>query len=324
MSEQRRPQYRKDPLLEKFGEEMNDSLRGLEDSLRRQVPEKAESPIFIVGLQRSGTTLLNQLLLANFDFFYPNNLLARFWKAPLVGTLLSNSLKDHLTPREGLTSDLGYTEGLGGAHEFGYFWKQFFPTGKIVSNESIRSRQDLYGRLRESVVGMSHLVDKPVLFKNIVQLALNLEGIHEVLPEALFVHISREPFFVCQSTYLSRLRLYEDDGGWFGIVPPEVGRAKELPPLEQVVWQVTRSSSILRGQVARLPSEQILEIRYEQLVADPGGLLNRAEEFFVRNRTDRKRSGAWRLGDRLESGNTPKVSDEMREDIERLLEQTDE
>src|SRR5438105_462788 len=57
------------------------------------VRNSTELPIiYLVGLPRSGTTLLSQLVSRQLEVGYINNLVARFWLRPSVGVRLSNAL----------------------------------------------------------------------------------------------------------------------------------------------------------------------------------------------------------------------------------------
>jgi hypothetical protein len=49
--------------------------------------------IFVVGTQRSGTTLAMQLLANTLCLTYPDNIVARLWGAPHAGVAISQSLK---------------------------------------------------------------------------------------------------------------------------------------------------------------------------------------------------------------------------------------
>jgi len=121
--------YKKDELEEKVLFEMNQTLYPKELELISNFTNPNLPIIFIVGAQRSGTTLLMQLMTSFFKLSYPNNFIARYWNVPFIGAVLYNSLSRNLNKKNNidLHSDLGYTSGLEGPHEFGYFWKKWFP-----------------------------------------------------------------------------------------------------------------------------------------------------------------------------------------------------
>ena len=54
----------------------------LEDSFENPSPFEGRPIIFVMGLPRSGTTPLVQLLVQKFKLGYVTNLVARFWESP--------------------------------------------------------------------------------------------------------------------------------------------------------------------------------------------------------------------------------------------------
>ena len=63
-------------------------LADLENELTLNAKEEYCN-IFILGLPRSGTTLLSQIIYAGTNCLCVNNLMARFTDAPLVGAMVS-------------------------------------------------------------------------------------------------------------------------------------------------------------------------------------------------------------------------------------------
>ena len=83
--------YRKDASEESFLDELNSLIQQLEPT--ELVSKETVFPIvFVVGLPRSGTTILTQLLSASLDVGIINNLIARFWLAPVTGIRLSKAI----------------------------------------------------------------------------------------------------------------------------------------------------------------------------------------------------------------------------------------
>ena len=78
----RLPDYANDALGQKFVRGLNESLLELETSLDSEISSKTYAPINIVGVPRSGTTLISQLLVSRFDLGFVSNLMARFYRVP--------------------------------------------------------------------------------------------------------------------------------------------------------------------------------------------------------------------------------------------------
>ena len=74
-----------------------------------------------MGVPRSGTTLVSQLVSAHLDVGYINHLVAAFWRAPVTGIRLSKKLIKGVRETS-FASEFGRTSHLWEPHEFGYFW----------------------------------------------------------------------------------------------------------------------------------------------------------------------------------------------------------
>ena len=112
--------YKKNTDVEEMIRHMNDVLATTE----LYIPSGIERPtIFIFGLPRSGTTLIYQLVSQCLDIGYINNLMARFWRAPIHGITLSQEVLLSNTSNS-YESDLGRTNAPNAPHEFSYFWQE--------------------------------------------------------------------------------------------------------------------------------------------------------------------------------------------------------
>ena len=155
--------FRKNEVDENFLEELNDYLAAREHQFNRPGPGGGYPNLFIFGLPRSGTTLLAQLLISCLDIGYINNLIARFWKAPLQGIRLSRVLlKDRRAAS--FQSSYGVTSDLADTHEFGYFWTRWLGDGLHLKEWRDVHWQELKDQLKQ----ISLTFDGPVLYKNVL------------------------------------------------------------------------------------------------------------------------------------------------------------
>ena len=126
----RKGSYKKDMENEQYIEQMNILLMEKEKTKYQQIPDNNTRPIiFVLGLPRSGTTLLTQLLIAGLNVGYIDNLVARFWLAPIHGIRLSRAVLEK--KQFSFTSDYGKTPSIDGPHEFSYFWHYWFKMENI-------------------------------------------------------------------------------------------------------------------------------------------------------------------------------------------------
>lgn len=314
---------RKDPHIEKSLALMNGCLIGAEEFLIDQF-ETPENPIvFVIGTQRSGTTVLTQALATLYRISYPSNLIARFWRAPYLGALVSRSL--NLGEQDmAFRSDFGATGGVNGPHEFSYFWRHWFPGSAQNAQPWDMSEADA-ALLKKEFAAWQAVGDEPLLFKNLLEVVPNIHNLAALFPTALFVNISRDDLFVIQSTYESRMNYGGDHAEWFGVKPSNFREViRTADPLLQVVEQVHYLKQEIAGSLATLPDGRHLTVRYEDLVTDPEGTIGAIDAKCGLTR--------WRRDDRpinvldLHPGNAIRLSDDQVEAIRahwQSLEHTD-
>src|SRR6056297_1827548 len=121
LNKYRKGSYKKNEKQENFLEDFNQYL------FKKEINEYVDYPVkhpflFVIGAPRSGTTLLTQLIANSFDISYINNLIARFYLAPLHGIRFSNTVLGDVRGSN-FISDYARTNRLNEIHEFGYFWR---------------------------------------------------------------------------------------------------------------------------------------------------------------------------------------------------------
>ncbi len=208
---------------------------------KRRAPERAPAP-FIVGVGRSGTTLLRLMLDAHPDMAIPP-------ETYFVPSLIRTARRERPAPAESLlhaiTTDDHHRWGDFGLEERELLGR-LEAIEKPVPGQALRAFYELYAEKH----GATRWGDKTPLYLK------RMDRIHSALPEASFIHMIRDGRDVALS-YSKRLR---------GMDPP-----REPPPPAKLAkrWQ----RLILRGRrlSAELPAYR--EVRYEDLVAEPERIL---------------------------------------------------
>ncbi len=179
------------------------------------------SPVFIVGVPRSGTTLAHQLLVRRLDIGYIDNIIARFWRRPSVGIALSGKI----VPAEdrgaiSLRSDFGRSRESAGPHEFGYFWNYWCKfTEDKPHHVSKKDRQKLDSNgLRHAILEILYLFQRPVVFKNLT-CGFQADLLAQLFPECTFIYIERNPLHIGRSILHSRLKMYGNYTAWLSLKP---------------------------------------------------------------------------------------------------------
>ncbi len=244
--------------------------------------EIKEPPIFIVGHWRSGTTLLHELMSldknlafpSNYDTFVPSHFLA---SGPLVRPLF-RCLLPNKRPMDNMTVDVDSPQEddfaltiMGAAS---HYRRMGFPQNRNeyfrwldAQNLEEAERQNLRDCLKYFYRALTYKYQKRLLLKSPPHTG-RLRYLADWFPGAKFVHISRHPYSVVPSTM--RLWMITDDVHAFH--PRQYSQAALLNYVN--VCQQELYEAYFRDREEIDPS-QIVEIRYEDLVAEPVGTIEK-------------------------------------------------
>jgi LPS sulfotransferase NodH len=232
--------------------------------------------VYIVGVPRSGTTLLHQLAAGHLDVGYVDNVAARFWLRPSVGLAVSRAVQQADDIRRlALVSTHGGTEGSAGPHEFGYFWRHWLPLDRSASHHldaTLQAEVDVDGlgnTLRGELLAYAQ---RPFVFKNVIC------GFHASLltrahAPSLFVHVTRDPKVCVRSILTARKERYGTYETWWSLKPSTYPFA-DLSPAEQVVRQVLDCKHEFKEELSAAGVHSV-EVRYDDLCAAPADQLER-------------------------------------------------
>jgi hypothetical protein len=261
--------------------ELHDALAPAEAELEQSAEGRGLPLVLIVGAPRGGTTLLLQWLAASGAFAYPTNLLARLSRAPAIGARLQQLFTNpefdfdgdlfDLRSEVGFSSNLGKTKGALAPNEFWFFWRRFLPTSTIraLGPEGV-AETDTEG-LRAALASLEDVFDKPFAMKGLM-VQFDLAAFAEVLPNAFFLHVVRDPVYNAQSLLESRERYFGSRDAWYSVEPANVDELKALPPEEQVIGQVAATHAAVREGRAAIDPGRSLEVDYEAFCDDPAAL----------------------------------------------------
>jgi LPS sulfotransferase NodH len=268
----RRDAYAKDASGEEFLQELNEYLQPRELDLYRD--RDVQHPfIFVVGLPRSGTTLLSQVLAYCADAGYVNNFAARFWLAPVYGIRLAKLIAGEERPTT-FESDYARTKTLLDIHEFGYFWRFWLKkhTFDDVVHAAEREDEIDWPGLKRTLLNMQHELAAPFVAKNMLG-AYHMPKLRDVLEQVIFVYIERDPLDVCVSILDARRKYYSDPSEWWSYIPIEYPLLKGLDYWEQIAGQVHYLARFYERALAEVGPANVVEVTYEQLATDPASVL---------------------------------------------------
>ena len=267
----------KDTTDEAFLEKLNAALDRSEELAPRERETAAQLPIlYVVGLPRSGTTLLCQVMARYLRVGYVDNIIARFWRRPSVGIRLSKLLLGE-DARLGISfkSQHGKTAEPAGPHEFGYFWRTWFnvdasKTHHLTSDELAQvDRDGLRTALRAEFLSTFEM---PVVFKGVL-CGFHAALLSELHPASLFVHIKRDPLANAVSILSARKARYGTYDAWWSLKPSTYPFVpKPADPVEEVLRQMKDVDAEIAAELAK-PRVQSIAVNYRDICTDPGAVL---------------------------------------------------
>jgi len=243
--------------------------------------------ILIVGAPGSGTTLFLQWLASTGVFAYPSNLMARFYRSLYIAAKMQLMLSEpdlSMVPRADIdffSSILGKTYGLFAPNGFDVFWRRFFPFKKINSLSPDKLKTvDAIG-LKSELAAMEAVFQKPLALKAL-SCNWHLPFLAQHLPNTIFVHISRQPFYNAQCILHARRRLKKSAADWYGEVPPEYTTLKKMNIYKQVCGQLYHTELAISKGLKNIPKFRKLEIDYEAFCTNPVAIWNSLNRIFNR------------------------------------------
>ena len=248
-------------------------------------------PLFVLGTPRSGTTLCMQWLAASGAFSYPSNLIARFWRAPHLGAMCQQMLTDPAYDFRGEFSDLsfhnpeqkselGKTRGLLSPNEFWYFWRAIFPDDGDIGIDLSAATGAQYETFRRKLEEFSSVRAKPAATKGMI-VNHQIASFAANVPNALFLHLDRDPFAAAWSLLRARERMHGDPDIWYSFATPNRGKLQSLPAPQQVMGQIDTIRRDLRQQLSDLPPNRYLSLDYSELCEAPESCFDKLKSLYA-------------------------------------------
>ena len=233
------------------------------------------APIFIIGHWRSGTTYLHELLSFDPQFSYIS-----LWNTMLPDSfLILEPMKKFLSrflpstrPMDQIevAADGPYEDeaGLSVIYNWSFFHALHFPRNaeeqylKSIhfhdfSDMEIKNWKKIYLKFLKTVSFSNS--EKRLVLKNPPN-STRIKEILEIFPDAKFIHIYRNPYMVYLSTKKMRRKVLDKLA---------LQNAYEEEIEEQVINNYKRLMKSLFEQKKKIPSHNLIEISYEDLVKDP-------------------------------------------------------
>ncbi|VAW70477.1 hypothetical protein MNBD_GAMMA09-2158 [hydrothermal vent metagenome] len=251
-------------------------LGQLENTLSRN-HKLQNTPTFIIGPPRSGTTLLGQIVCHAFDVSYIPNMAIRMrhiyngYPPIVTASKIAKLLGYTSNTDEKYESYYGSSSVLGGSSDSDFIWRDVLPMGYLEKGDLSDQHQRYIHRI---TAGLEKVFNKPFIDKCVGH-SLRIPALLEIFPEALFIRCKRNPLAVAQSVYFGRTRSEWTRKTW--LTPHARGYEalfqKDL--LEQCAGQQYLFEKDIDAGLSQVDPERVIEVDYDDVCRQPEKELQR-------------------------------------------------
>ena len=234
-------------------------------------PTNTTQPIvLIVGPPRSGSTLLYQVMARYTDVSYFSNRTSLFPRSPITATRLLQGREQF--PGKTFRSFYGQTAGLDSPNDGFEIWNRWLGHDRYRTAEVFDSATE--DDIRRFFAAWATAFGRPLLNKNNRNVAC-LSLLARTLPQARFIIIRRDPYFVAQSLIQARQRVQgTKDRGW-GLASRDAHAAANEPfgYVDDVCDQIQTIEQELQTHESRVDPARWTRVTYEEFCRQPHDVL---------------------------------------------------
>jgi len=206
-------------------------------------------PVFIVGMPRSGTTILYEKLVRHPDFACLTMNTRKYPRSVLLTRIYAAFRRD---PRP---------------TEAPRVWSRAArkEDDALTAADATPALRRYY---RDVALTQMRIAGKPRFLAKYPRNGLRMEFLDAIFPDALFIHLIRD----CRAVVRSILEKRERHGGldaFWGIKPPGWRELAGKDPVEATALQYVISVSRIRESGAAFKPARYMELRYEDFCSDP-------------------------------------------------------
>lgn len=232
--------------------------------------------IFILGLPRSGTTLLYQYIVHRFEVAYFTNGVGTYPLSPCLITWLQHKLYGNY--KSDFESNYGKVKGSVAPREAGVFWGRFFDLEEYTCYEDLTPEE--IHKLRNIIYCIQWIFGGvPFINKNVKHM-LRINALSKIFSNSYFLIVERNLKDVALSMIRGRYKNVTNPNEWWSVRPPNYKALKDLSIAEQVGYQLIALQKKMEADFSKISSERILYVQYEKFCDNPDILVEKMKSMF--------------------------------------------
>ncbi|MEN8154148.1 MAG: sulfotransferase [Acidobacteriota bacterium] len=248
----------------------NNILKKTENILIGRKFNVSQPQFFILGLPRSGTTLVYQYIIHRLDVAYFTNKAGEYGFAPCVITYLSKMInKPYISD---FKSKYGKSNGKMAPREAGSFWLRFFDKNSYQLINSV-NKNDI-SIIRKTIFCIKSIFSNaPFVNKNVKHL-LRIKILNEIFPNSFFIIVNRDITDVGLSILDARKQIFSDLNKWWSVQPLNYNKIKDMDPLDQIGYQIFSINKKLNDDLKTISDKKIIYLDYSEFCRNPEKIIN--------------------------------------------------
>lgn len=263
---------------------LNGALKPLEQKLASSISTaENHANVFILGLPRSGTTLLSQVLFNSLNLVCINNLSAKFWETPLVGSFLSKIVVEDKKSGH-FDSFFGRPATIYDPHEFSWFWHSYLESDQVSGRYDSIGDQHLV-RLKKTLNQIANLFSSGLVYKPLELIFPILRKRSLFLEKCVYVYIERNELDVAMSILNARRTFTDSVDQWWSSIPTQerYTSIKDKPWNVQIAGQIRFLKEEYGHILQDIPGRNLVRTSYDELCAAPQVLVEKVCDSARRN-----------------------------------------
>ena len=284
--------------------------------------QKTSQPVFILGVPRSGTTLIYQLITNYFDVKYPDNLVYLSRENPFLGFYLSNKMFGN-SPHNCFKSNRGetYDCGLHAPNQSPVFWRSYVSKLATHSEHADLLFQKEKEEIYKNIFAIINNYQKPLVMKG-GRVGNNFNTFIDIFSNARFIHFTRNPLYIAQSLLnATRSSGLSFENTWLKKLKPY--NYNNIYEAETIYRKIALFVYALllqnRKNLNKIPNNNYVSVTYEELFDNVTGVFQRISHLLGEN--VEKRQGA--LIRNIEKRNIQKIDEESFYELKKEINRFD-